>query len=41
MYLTWLDSNSWLIELAGKRILLDPWLVGDLTFGNLTWLFRS
>lgn len=41
MYLTWLDSNSWLIELAGKRILLDPWLVGNLTFGNLTWLFRS
>ena len=41
MYLTWLDSNSWLIELAGKRILLDPWLVGDLTFGNLTWLFRG
>lgn len=41
MYLTWLDSNSWLIELAGKRILLDPWLVGDLTFGNQTWLFRG
>ncbi len=41
MYLTWLDSNSWLIELAGKRILLDPWLVGDLTFGNLTWLFKG
>ena len=41
MYLTWLDSNSWLIELDGKRILLDPWLVGDLTFGNLTWLFKS
>lgn len=41
MYLTWLDSNSWLIELAGQRILLDPWLVGPLTFGNLTWLFKS
>ena len=41
MYLTWLDSNSWLIELAGKRILLDPWLVGNLTFGNLTWLFKG
>jgi L-ascorbate metabolism protein UlaG (beta-lactamase superfamily) len=41
MYLTWLDSNSWLIELAGKRILLDPWLVGDLTFGNLAWLFKG
>ncbi|NDJ17480.1 MBL fold metallo-hydrolase [Myxacorys almedinensis A] len=41
MYLTWLDNNSWLIELSGKRILLDPWLIGDLTFGNLTWLFRG
>jgi L-ascorbate metabolism protein UlaG (beta-lactamase superfamily) len=41
MQLTWLDSNSWLIELAGQRILLDPWLVGDLTFGNLPWLFRG
>ncbi len=41
MYLTWLDSNSWLIELAGKRILLDPWLVEELTFSNLAWLFKS
>jgi L-ascorbate metabolism protein UlaG (beta-lactamase superfamily) len=41
MYFTWLDSNSWLIELAGKRILLDPWLVDSLTFGNLSWLFKG
>lgn len=41
MDLTWLDSNSWLIELAGQRILLDPWLVGPLTFGNLPWLFKG
>lgn len=41
LYLTWLDSNSWLIEMAGQRILLDPWLVGDLTFGNLPWFFRG
>jgi L-ascorbate metabolism protein UlaG (beta-lactamase superfamily) len=41
MHLTWLDSNSWLIELAGKRILLDPWLVGPLVFGNQSWLFKS
>ncbi len=39
MQLTWLDSNSWLIEMGGKSILLDPWLVGDLSFGNLPWLF--
>lgn len=41
MQLTYLDSNSWLIEIANKRILLDPWLVGALTFGNLTWLFKG
>jgi L-ascorbate metabolism protein UlaG (beta-lactamase superfamily) len=41
MRLTWLDSNSWLIELGGKSLLVDPWLVGSLTFGNLTWLFQG
>jgi L-ascorbate metabolism protein UlaG (beta-lactamase superfamily) len=41
MYLTWLDSNSWLIEMGGQRILLDPWLVGNLSFGNLNWLFQG
>jgi L-ascorbate metabolism protein UlaG (beta-lactamase superfamily) len=41
MYLTWLDSNSWLIEMGGQRILLDPWLVGSLAFGNQTWLFEG
>ena len=41
MYLTYFDANSWLIEIDGIRILLDPWLVGDLTFGNMTWFFRG
>ena len=41
MYLTWLDSNSWLLEIGGKRILVDPWLVGSLTFGNLDWFFKG
>ncbi len=41
MYLTYLDSNSWLIELAGKQILLDPWLVGPLVFGNQPWFFKA
>ncbi|BAY08561.1 MBL fold metallo-hydrolase [Calothrix sp. NIES-2098] len=41
MHLTWLDSNSWLIEIGGKRILVDPWLVGSLTFSNLDWLFKG
>lgn len=41
MQLTWLDSNSWLWEWAGLRILVDPWLVGDLVFGGAPWLFRG
>lgn len=41
MQLTWLDSNSWLMEIGGKRILLDPWLVGPLVFANLPWLFKG
>lgn len=41
MELTYLDSNSWLIEMGGKRILLDPWLVGSLVFGNAPWLFKG
>ena len=41
MYLTWLDNNSWLIELGGKRILLDPWLVGQLVFAEMPWLFKG
>ncbi len=39
--LTYLDSNSWLIEIDGKRILLDPWLVGKLVFSNQAWLFEG
>ncbi|MHC5772451.1 MBL fold metallo-hydrolase [Nostoc sp.] len=41
MFLTWLDSNSWLLEIGGKRILIDPWLVGSLIFSNLDWLFKG
>ncbi|MBR8836444.1 MAG: MBL fold metallo-hydrolase [Stigonema ocellatum SAG 48.90 = DSM 106950] len=41
MHLTWLDSNSWLIEMGDQRILLDPWLVGSLVFGNLPWFFKG
>lgn len=41
MKLTWFDANTWLIEAAGKRILVDPWFVDDLIFGNLPWLVRG
>ncbi|WP_341526392.1 MBL fold metallo-hydrolase [Nostoc sp. UHCC 0302] len=41
MFLTWLDSNSWLLEIGRQRILIDPWLVGSLIFSNLDWLFKG
>jgi L-ascorbate metabolism protein UlaG (beta-lactamase superfamily) len=41
MFATWLDSNSWLLEMGDQRILVDPWLVGPLVFGNAGWLFRG
>lgn len=41
MYLTYLDSNCWLIEIGSKKILLDPWLVGNLTFANADWFFKG
>jgi L-ascorbate metabolism protein UlaG (beta-lactamase superfamily) len=41
LYLTWFDGNSWMIEMAGARILLDPWLVGELVFGGMPWFFRG
>lgn len=41
MQLTWLESNTWLWELGYTRILVDPWFVGALTFGNTPWLFQA
>ena len=41
MYYTYYGANSWLLELGGRRILVDPWLVGSLVFGNATWLFKG
>ncbi|MEL7071866.1 MAG: MBL fold metallo-hydrolase [Cyanobacteria bacterium J06581_3] len=41
MKLTWFDANSWLVEAANMRILVDPWLIGDLVFGNTSWLVRG
>ncbi|NEQ47947.1 MAG: MBL fold metallo-hydrolase [Leptolyngbya sp. SIOISBB] len=41
MFTTWLDNNSWLWEIADQKILVDPWLIGALTFGNASWLFKG
>ncbi len=41
MKLTWIDLNSWVFELAGKTILVDPWLVDPLVFYGQPWLFTA
>lgn len=41
MKLTWIDLNSWMFELAGKTILVDPWLVDPLVFYGQPWLFTA
>lgn len=41
MHLTYFGANSWLVELGQQRILIDPWLVGPLVFGNFDWLFKG
>ena len=41
MNLTWFDANSWLIEAGEQRILIDPWLVGNLVFSGMDWLVKG
>lgn len=41
MKFTYFGSNTWLIELAEHRLLVDPWLVGSLTFGGQDWFFKG
>jgi L-ascorbate metabolism protein UlaG (beta-lactamase superfamily) len=41
MNFTYFGSNTWLLELGGCTILVDPWLVGDLTFGGQDCFFKG
>jgi L-ascorbate metabolism protein UlaG (beta-lactamase superfamily) len=41
MQLTYFGANGWLLELANLRILVDPWLVGTLSFGGQKWLLEG
>ncbi|MEL6319691.1 MAG: MBL fold metallo-hydrolase [Cyanobacteria bacterium J06626_14] len=41
MHLTYYGANSWLLEFDDLRVLIDPWLVGSLVFGNMPWLFKG
>lgn len=41
MKLTWIDLNSWIFQLAGLTILVDPWLVEPMVFYGQPWLFMA
>ena len=38
---TYYGANGWLVELNKTRILIDPWLNGDLTFPPGDWLIKG
>ncbi len=38
---TYYGANGWLIEASETRILIDPWLNGDLTFPPGDWLIKG
>ncbi len=38
---TYYGANGWLVELDKTRILIDPWLSGDLTFPPGAWLIKG
>ena len=38
---TYLGSNGWIIEFKKARIIIDPWLIGDLIFPPGGWFFKG
>ena len=38
---TYLGSNGWIIEFKTTRIVIDPWLLGDLVFPPGEWFFKG
>ena len=38
---TYLGANGWLLDMAGLRVLLDPWLTGPLVFPPGAWLLKG
>ena len=38
---TYLGSNGWIIEFKKARIVIDPWLIGDLIFPVGGWFFKG
>jgi len=41
MKLTRIDLNSWIVQIAGQTILIDPWLIDPLIFYGQPWLFTA
>lgn len=41
MHYTYYGANTWLLELGGQHILVDPWLVSSLVFANSPWLLKG
>ena len=41
MYATYLGANGWLLEIGRLRLLIDPWLRGELVFPPGPWLLRG
>ena len=38
---TYLGSNGWIIEFSKCKIVIDPWLKGDLVFPPGEWFFKG
>ena len=38
---TYLGSNGWIIEFSKSKIVIDPWLRGDLVFPPGEWFFKG
>ncbi len=38
---TYFGANGWLIEFSSLKILIDPWLRGDLVFDPRGWIIRG
>lgn len=41
MRATYFGANGWQLGFSDLNVLLDPWLVGPLCFGNSPWFFTS
>ncbi len=39
--LTFIGLNSWLVDIDGLQILIDPWLVDSIVFYGSPWLFEA